>query len=136
MYSVGTEEGVEPFTLLLRSGHWYTGRYALAVLPWNAIADPSDLLSVARRAIRQRIVTVPFFLQVGLYLVVVGPKTAWWPIVSATMADQTSLHSVIIQGVHFLDLETKASIVNRSQWGPVRFGGSTAVSQAVAAALT
>ena len=131
MYQHDVDGRVEPFTLLLRTGHWYSARYALAVLPWNAVVEPSTLLSVARRATRQRILTVPFLLQVGLYLIVVGPKAGWSPLASSAKADQTSLHAVIVQGVHFLDLRSGASVVNRSRWGPIQFGGTAAVSRAV-----
>jgi hypothetical protein len=131
MYQTGTNEGVEPFSLLLRTGHWYTARYAFAVLPWSAVEEPSALLAVARRATRRMIFTVPFFLQVGLYVVVVGPERGWSPISPAATADQTSAHSVIVQGVHFLDLETRASVVNRSEWGSIQFGGTVGVTHVV-----
>jgi hypothetical protein len=135
VYRRGTREGVEPFTLLLQTGHWLTARYALAVLPWSDVGNPSELLPVARRAVRGRFFTVPFLLQVGLYLVVVGPAREWSRIAAEATADQTSLHTVIVQAVHFVDLNTRASVVNRSQWGPIRFGGSGAVSDGVERAL-
>ncbi|BDS07445.1 hypothetical protein NT6N_24850 [Oceaniferula spumae] len=37
-------------------------------------------------------------------------------------ADRTGLHSVIIQGIHFIDLETGAAEVKQSKWGPCIFG--------------
>jgi hypothetical protein len=129
MYETGTEEGVEPFTLMLRTGHWYTARYAFAVLPWSAVKETSTLLSVSRRATRRWMFTVPFLHQVGL--VVVGPERGWSPIASTATTDRTSLRSVIVQGIHFLDLETGASVVNRSQWGSIRFGHTTGVSKVV-----
>jgi hypothetical protein len=119
------------FTLLLRTGHWLTARYALAVLPWAAIGEPSGLLPLARQGVRSRFFTVPFLLQVGFYLVVVGPASVWSKVAPEVTADHTSLHAVIVQAIHFVDLNTRASVVNRSQWGPVRFGGTTGVSDAV-----
>jgi hypothetical protein len=135
LYQGGVIENPAPFELLLTHGNWLTGRYAFAVLLWSALGDKRDVLSAARSGLSRHHFTIPFLAQVGLYVVVCGPEAEWGPVTPHVRADQTGLHSVIVQGVHFVDLETRASSVSRSQWGPIRFGGTTAVTDIVTDAL-
>jgi hypothetical protein len=131
MYPGGEVPNPSPFALLLRGGHWWTTRYAFAVLPWAAVEDKSGLLAVARAGVKRHIVTVPYLVPVGLYLVICGPASGWAETAPGVKADQTGFHSVIVQGVHFLDLTTGAHVMSRSEWGPIRFGGTTSVSEVV-----
>lgn len=132
VYRTGVRTDVEPFALLVRHVNWLTlGRYALTVLPWENLTVKSALLWTARRGLSKHMLTIPFLFQVGLYLVVPGPSREWSHVARQVRADQTSLHSVIVQAVHFLDLETGANEVTRSQWGPIRFGGTASVTDIV-----
>jgi hypothetical protein len=135
-YRSGASMDAEPFTLLLWHMNWVAlGRYALAVLPWEAVREKPDVLRTARRAIMKHFVTIPCFFQVGLYLIIAGPSSEWSPVASNVEADSTGFHSVILQAIHFLDLDTGDDAVKRSQWGPIRFGGTVAVTDAVDTAM-
>ncbi len=132
VYRAGAVTEAEPFTLLLRHVNWVAlGRYALAILPLGAVDKEHGVLGTARRGISRYMLTIPYLFQVGLYLVVPGPIAEWLPIVPDVQADQTGFHSVIVQAIHFVDLETGRNQVNRSQWGPIRFGGTLSVDEAV-----
>ncbi|MBV9125610.1 MAG: hypothetical protein JO112_19850 [Planctomycetes bacterium] len=132
IYRGGAISGAAPFALLLKHMKWLgLGRYALGVLPWEAVENKSRLLKTARKGIAKHLFTIPYFWQVGLYLVVTGPRKEWAPVARQINADQTGLHAVIIQAVHFIDLELDASVVKRSQWGPVQFGGTLSVTNVI-----
>jgi len=120
-----------PFALLLRHINSSLGRYAFGVLPWDTVEDKSRLLRTARRGISKHMFTIPYLWQVGLYLVVVGPSREWSPLAKQMAADQTSLRSVIVNAVHFIDLESGVKEVRRSQWGPIVFGGTVSVTEVV-----
>ena len=131
VYRGGTCPEAEPFALLLKHMNSTLGRYVFGVLPWDAVEDKSQLLRTARCGISKHMFTVPYLWQVGLYLLVVGPSREWSPIAKQMAADQTSLHAVIVNAVHFIDLESGAKEIRRSQWGPVVFGGTVSVADVV-----
>ncbi|MHC5538939.1 hypothetical protein ACYOEI_12025 [Singulisphaera rosea] len=131
-YRSGASLYADPFTLLLRDVNWLAlGRYALGVLSWEAVKDQPDLLLAARRATKRHFLTIPYFYQVGLYLVVAGPKAEWSAVASEIRADLTGFHAVIVQAVHFLDLDTGDDLVRRSKWGSRTFGGTISVTDAI-----
>jgi hypothetical protein len=132
----GPVSEASPFALLLKHTNWVAlGRYALGVLPWEAVEEKSRLLTTARNGVSKHMFTIPYLWQVGLYLVVVGPSQDWSPLAGQMTADQTGLHSVIVQAVHFIDLDSGTKMVNRSQWGPIRFGGTVSVTDVVNSVL-
>jgi hypothetical protein len=132
IYRGGVIAEALPFRLMVKHMNWVAlGRYALAVIDWADIEEKSRLLNTARKGVSKHMFTIPYFWQVGLYLVVVGRHRDWSPHVGQMTADKTGLHSVIIQAVHFIDLELGESLVNRSQWGPIRFGGTVSVTDMV-----
>jgi hypothetical protein len=136
VYRAGACPEAAPFALLLKHMNWVTlGRYALGVLPWEAVAEKSELLQIARRGICKHIFTIPYLWQVGLYLVVAGSRREWSPLAGQMVADQTGFHSVIVQAIHFIDLESGATAVSRSQWGRVQFGGTTVITNVVNSVL-
>lgn len=132
VYRSGVRADAAPFTLLLTHINWLSlGRYALGVVPWDAIKGEPDLLRAVRRATMRHIVTVPYFFQVGVYVVVSGASQEWSARASEVEADRSGFHAVIIQAIHFLDLETGDDLVKRSQWGSVTFGGTRDVTDAI-----
>jgi hypothetical protein len=134
VYAAGALAGAEPFTLLLWHVNWVALlRNALAVLPLEPVER--GVLGAARRGVSRYMMTVPYLFQVGLYLVVPGLMPDWLPIVSDVEPDHTGSHSVIVQAIHFVDLETGRNRVNRSQWAPNRFGGTLSVSEVVNSVL-
>lgn len=135
VYRGGSLPEAVPFALLLKHMNSSLGRYAFGVLPWDTVEDKSALLRTARRGISKHMFTIPHIWQVGLYLVVVGPRREWSPLAEQMAADKTSLHSVIVQAVHFIDLESGAEEVNRSQWGPITFGDTVSVTDVVDSVL-
>ena len=135
VYCGGAYSEAAPFALLLKHMNRTLGRYAFGVLPWDTVEDKSRLLGTARRGISKHMFTIPYLWQVGLYLVVVGPSREWSPLAKQMVADQTAFHSVIVQAVHFIDLESGAQEVNRSRWGPILFGGTVSVTDVVDSVL-
>ena len=135
VYRGGSYPEAAPFALLLKHMNRTMGRYALGVLPWETVEDKSRLLRTARRGISKHMFAIPQLWQVGLYLVVVGPSGEWSPLAKQMAADRTAFHSVIVQAVHFIDLESGAKEVNRSQWGPILFGGTVSVTEVVDSVL-
>jgi hypothetical protein len=135
-YRGGAVSQPSPFTLLLKHMNAIgMGRYALAVLSWDAVDEKFKLLQVARDGVRRHIFTIPYFWSVGVYLIVVGPSAQWAPLSSKLAADQTGLHSVIVQAIHFIDLVSRTKTVTRSQWGPIQFGGTIPVTEIVDSVL-
>ncbi len=131
-YRRSARTDAKPFTLLLTHMNWLAlGRYALAVLPWEAVEEKSEVLHVARSGVCNYMFTIPYLWQVGLYLVVSGPYDEWSSIAPQVCADQTGLHAVIVQAIHFIDLQTGKTHLSRSQWGPIRFGGTVSVTDRV-----
>jgi hypothetical protein len=121
-------------SLLLVSGR-LLGRYALALFPWDGSRDGVSQLKAARRAVANRLLAFPIFGEVGLYLVFVGSEAAWAKHASSLQADSIGLHRVIVQAVHFVDLSTGRTRLNRSAWGPIHFGGVDSVAPIVSGAL-
>ena len=131
MYRGRVHSDAATFDLLLKRWSWGGGRYAFGVLPWEKVGDKADLLGTARREVMKHMFTIPHLWQVGLYLVVPGPAGEWKPLAEKIAADRTALHRVIVQGVHFIDLETGAKTVHRSKWGTISFGGTVSVQEVV-----
>ena len=123
------------FRLLLTMRKLILSRYALAIYEWDREADGARQLHLARREIAKALWAFPVFGEVGLYLTFCGPKAEWAPQISSMPADGTGLHSVIVQGIHFVDLERGERALNQSAWGPVRFGGVDAVASEIDAIL-
>jgi hypothetical protein len=106
-------------------------RYALAVYEWDRAADGASHLRLARHEIAKALWAFPILGEVGLYLILCGAKEDWSDHVSSMPADQTGLHRVIVQAVHFIDLESGERALNQSAWGPVRFGGVESVASEI-----
>jgi hypothetical protein len=136
VYRGGAISEAWPFALFLKHMNWAAqGRYALGVLPWELVEEKSRLLHVARSGVSQHMFTIPYIWQVGLYLVVVGPSGEWSPLASQMTADNTGFRSAIIQAVHFIDLDSGMNVIDRSQWGPIQFGGTMSVTEVINRAL-
>ena len=131
LYNGTARVDAAPFPLLLTHGNFLLGRYALAVLPWQPGKDGAELLRLARKEVSKHILTIPVLAQLGLYLVVIGAKAEWSGHVEEMPADRTGWHAVIVQAVHFIDVESRAGVCNRSQWGSIQFGGTVAVSDVI-----
>lgn len=64
-----------------------------------------------------------------------GPASSWRDQVDQAVADRTGLHHIIVQCVHFVDPETGENHLNRSSWGPVKFGGLIPIDRMVGEVL-
>ncbi len=117
--------------LLLTHKKWMSARYAIAVTAWNPTLDGPEFLKAMRGKVSRQLSAMWVFREVGLYLVVCGAESDWQSHVSNMRADKTGLHSVIVQAVHFVDLQTGATKLNQSAWGPVKFGGVDSVANIV-----
>lgn len=114
--------------LLLSISRGLFGRYALAVTSWDPALDGPAFLAARRKAAFRQLRALWMFREVGLYLVVCGPRSAWQPHMADMPADKTGLHAVIVQAVHCVDPATGETQLNQSAWGPVSFGGVDSIA--------
>ncbi len=116
--------------VLMRASALIGGRYAFAFL---RLGDrPVDaLMQTARAEARRQTGALWMLREVGLYLMICGPADQWKDQVELGAVDRTGLHHIIVQCVHFVDPETGANHLNRSSWGPVKFGGLIPIDQMV-----
>ncbi len=121
----------EPFDfVIMRASAMIGGRYAFAFL--RQADQPVDVtFAQARSRARQLCGAMWMLREVGLYLMVCGPEAGWVDQVELAPADKTGFHHIIAQCVHFVDPETGANHLNRSSWGPVKFGGLIPIDQMV-----
>ncbi len=129
-------EPSEPFDfVLMRASAMPGGRYAFAFL--RLPDEPTDSWFENMRAVARRVCKSTWLLrEVGLYVLVCGPSERWAPLIEQAPADKTGLHHIIVQCVHFVDPETGANHLNRSSWGPVKFGGLIPIDQMVGEVLS
>ena len=90
-----------------------------------------QFLKAKRQAVARQLGAFWAIREVGLYLVVCGPQSEWQSHASKMTADKTGLHSVIVQAIHFVDLQSGATHLNQSAWGPVKFGGVDSVADVI-----
>ena len=117
--------------LLLTCKKWWLARYAFAIAPWDESLDGATFLKSRRRLVSRALDALSILREVGLYLVVTGSESKWRNHVADMPADKTGLHAVIVQAVHFVDLQSGATALNQSAWGPVKFGGVDSVANVV-----
>lgn len=117
--------------LLLTCKKYWLARYALAIAPWDNSMDGTAFLGSRRRLISSVLDASLITREVGLYLLVTGSEPDWRDHVANMPADKTGLHAVIVQAVHFVDLQSGATAINQSAWGPVKFGGVDSVASVV-----
>ncbi|MBX9790922.1 MAG: hypothetical protein K2Y37_18545 [Pirellulales bacterium] len=135
VYRGAARRDADPFRLLLTHGNFLTGRYAFAILPWSAGMSGPVVLKTARAAVARYLFSVPYLVQTGLYLVVLGNQEQWRQPAQDASVDLTSFHATIVQAVHFVDLETRQQSFKSTQWGQKSFGKSAAVAAILAQAL-
>jgi len=107
--------------LIIRSSALPGGRYAFAFrrLGSEAVANA---YRQARSQARRLTGSMWLLREVGLYMMLCGPEAVWRNHTQEGCVDRTGLHSIIVQAVHFVDPETGVDHLNRSSWGPVKFG--------------
>jgi hypothetical protein len=103
-------------------------RYALAVTRWRPSMRGPEFLKSVRSTIAQKFRAIWTLRQVGLYLVICGRQADWRPYASELIADKTGLHAVIIQAVHFVDLNDGSDHRNQSHWGSISFGAVDSIA--------
>jgi len=116
--------------LIVRRSVLFIWRYAFALRQ----IGPDGVAETYRRAraeARRLPKSMWLFHQVGLYLMLCGPESSWRNHTADGPADRTGLHNIIVQAVHFVDLETGAHHLNQSAWGPVKFGGLIPIPEMV-----
>ena len=117
--------------LLLTCQKYWLARYAFAIAPWDDSLDGKTFLQSRRKIVSDALGAFSVLREVGLYLLVTGSESDWHHHFMKMPADKTGLHSVIVQAVHFVDLQTGATAINQSTWGPVKFGGVDSVADVV-----
>jgi hypothetical protein len=106
-------------------------QYALAVSSWNPSRFGIAFWPRQRRALARKLGAMWLFREFGLYLVICGAESDWKTQLNAMPADKTGLHAVILQAVHFIDLDSGVWHLNQSAWGQMTFGGTEAISAVI-----
>ena len=97
------------------------GRQAFAMVGLDEV-DASQTVSAARSQVKELMSAMWVFREVGLYLVVHGSEELWRSGINSVRPDRTGIHSVIIQGIHFIDFASGAVSIKQSRWGACKFG--------------
>ena len=98
-----------------------TAKYVLLVCE---ISETSDITSIIKdHKIRlKQYYNASFLKGVGVLVFFIGKHEYWKNQVSSANPDWHGLQSVILQGVLFLDDESKKFELLQSHWGPFKFG--------------
>ncbi len=100
------------------------GSYFFVCFPFSEI-DPSDYgNSYVKKTIEKRMKAKTFFSEKGVFILYYGPISDWIGCYQKFQVDRTALRPVIVQSVHFLDLEIGINFNKRNSWGPLKFGSS------------
>jgi hypothetical protein len=108
----------------------FNGRYAVGFKQLKGEITYDHYLDVRTEA--QRLCKALWlFREVGIHLIFCGPERYWKDKIKDISADITGVHCIIVQAIHFIDPNTRASHVSRSTWGLVKFGNGGLVSKIV-----
>ncbi|WP_442510779.1 hypothetical protein SH528x_002422 [Novipirellula sp. SH528] len=122
--------------MLLTRSKRNTARYALAVTAWDDSSDGNAFLADRRRVVTRELAARWMFAEVGLYLVILGTNTDWRDRLAEMHADRTGFHATIVQGIHYINIETGDYDTVQSAWGPVTFGNAEILADLIASVPT
>ena len=98
------------------------GSYALACIPYSDI-EPDDYNNIyAKRVLRKTLHAFPIFMEKGVFILYHGELANWGVNYEKFTVDKTALRPIIVQAVHFFDINTGDNTNTRTSWGPVKFG--------------
>lgn len=121
-YKAIVTKGVPESWLVLKKGS-----YALACVPYAEI-PPDDYGNIRVKGIlRKTLCALPIIMEKGVFLLYYGDAQHWRLNYQQFKVDKTALRPIIVQAVHFFDINTGENANTRTSWGPIKFGfcGST-----------
>jgi hypothetical protein len=113
--------------LLMKKGALTTSRYAVGFMCLSKEMTLEDFWAVRSNACKLT-KSMWLFREVGIYLIFCGPEKYWESHTKEITADKSGLHSIIVNAVHFVDPESKATHLSTSSWGSVEFGNTGFIS--------
>lgn len=116
--------------LLYRKNSMPGSRYAVAFRQLTKEITFEQFLEIRSQA-QKLTKSMWLFREVGIHIIFCGPEIYWKDQIKNITADTTGVHSIIVQAIHFIDPDTKSCHLNRSTWGPVKFGVGGLVSNIV-----
>lgn len=119
-YSEAAEE-VDGISLLLIGPASGGAKYALAVVPYQSRQPALAQVGRARRAV-DAFTDASIFSKNGLIILFVAPEPDWPAPDAAPAPDRHGLRRTIVQALVWLDPRTGKYRMNRSRWGPLKFG--------------
>ena len=98
------------------------GSYVFACLPFSEI-EPDDFgNSHVKSKLRKSLHAFPVIFEKGAFILYYGDKSSWSDSYQKFKVDKIALRPIIVQAVHFFDVNTGENINSRTSWGPVKFG--------------
>lgn len=98
------------------------GLYVFAFLPFSEIPSDDFGNSHVKKILRKALHAYPILFNRGLFILYFGSSESWSKVYNKFNVDKTGFHSVIVQAVHFFDIDTGQNINTRTSWGPIKFG--------------
>jgi hypothetical protein len=110
-------KGVPESWLVLKKGS-----YALACIPYAEIPADDYRNIHAKSVLRKALRAFPILMEKGVFLLYYGDATSWNVHCENFKVDKTAMRPIIVQAVHFFDIDTGENTCTRTSWGPIKFG--------------
>ena len=116
-YKKIVQKGIPESWLVLKKGS-----YALACIPYVEIPADDYGNTHAKGILRKALHAFPIFMEKGVFLLYHGDAPSWRVHCENFRVDKTAMRPIIVQAVHFFDINTGENTNTRTSWGPVKFG--------------
>jgi len=116
-YKSVVTKGVPESWLVLKKGS-----YALACIPYSEIEADDHRNIRAKRILQKALHAFPIFMEKGVFILYYGEHEDWGVNYENFKVDKTAMRPIIVQAVHFFDIDTGENTRTRTSWGPVKFG--------------
>ncbi len=93
-----------------------TARYGLFIREWPQASGPTRAVEIVRKEIQTLTGALWCRRGVGAYVVLYGKKQLWQSQQVRTLLDSTGLHAVVIQSIHFIDLESGETTLSNTTY--------------------
>jgi len=113
-------EDVDGIQLLLARPSWFGAKYALALVTFGD--DPATAQVGRVRRMVDAYLDSSLFSGCGLIIQFVAPEARWPSEERMPSPDRHGCRSTIVQAMVWLDPQTGKYKLQRSRWGPLKFG--------------
>ena len=107
---------------IFKSRDFMISRYLLALSKVSKETDLINHIENIRNEIGSKYKAKYIIREIGLHIMLLSENGSLTEEVTKLKADTFGDHSVILQGLHLLDIETKTISDTQSHWGPLNFG--------------